>query len=132
MGAAKADDPQIRAAQRIDKAVSDTVDTTEYAIARFAVIMTIVDQHARLLPLFVPMDQATGVAVLADADLSHPPGQLRAFHRLSHIVFRLKDARLVLPSPWRAGNDRMPLYAVIGLTDPAMALWDAVDAAGGA
>lgn len=48
MGAAKADDPQIRAAQRIDEAMSDTVDAAECVIARFAVIITIVDQHARL------------------------------------------------------------------------------------
>ncbi|MBU0556674.1 MAG: hypothetical protein KKD64_15395 [Alphaproteobacteria bacterium] len=91
-----------------------------------------VDFAEHALPLFVPMDQATGVALPADADLSHPPGQLRAFHRLSHIIFRLEDARLALSPPWRATDDRLPLCAVIGLTDPEMALWDAVDAAGGA
>ncbi|MFT3976932.1 MAG: hypothetical protein QM688_07450 [Sphingomonas bacterium] len=68
-----------------------------------------VDFAEHALPLFVPMDQATGVVLPADADLSHPPGQLRAFHRLSHIIFRLEDARLALSPPWRASDDRLPL-----------------------
>lgn len=92
----------------------DELPTTDFA------------EHA--LPLFVPMDQATGVSLPEAADLTAPAGQQRAFFRLNHLLFRLGDAALDLP--WRAGGDKLPLCAVVGLSDPAMTLWDAVDAAG--
>lgn len=85
-------------------------------------------EHA--LPLFVPMDQATGVALPEVADLSAPFGQMRAFFRLNHLVFRLEDATLDLPWRGQAQGDKLPICAVVGLTDPGMTLWDAVDAAG--
>lgn len=94
--------------------------------------MPTVDFAEHALPLFVPMDQATGVALPEVADLTAPDGQQRAFFRLNHLLFRLGDAALDLP--WRGHDpaDKLPLCAVVGLSDPGMTLWDAVDAAGGA
>jgi hypothetical protein len=96
----------------------DELPTTDFA------------EHA--LPLFVPQDQAAGVALSDVADLSAPAGQMRAFFRLNHVLFRLGDARLELPWRGKAEADKLPLCAVVGLTDPEMPLWDALDAAGGA
>lgn len=96
----------------------DELPTTDFA------------EHA--LPLFLPMDQATGVALPEVADLTAPAGQQRAFFRLNHLCFRLADAALDLPWRGHAEGDKLPLCAVVGLSDPAMTLWDAVDAAGGA
>lgn len=86
-------------------------------------------EHA--LPLFVPMDQATDVALPEVADLGAPAGQQRAFFRLNHLLFRLGDAALDLPWRGHGPDDNLPLCAVVGLTGPAMPLWDTVDAAGG-
>ncbi|MBB6424634.1 hypothetical protein [Sphingopyxis sp. JAI128] len=85
-------------------------------------------EHA--LPLFVPYAQAAGVALPEAADLSAPPGQQRAFFRLHHLLFRMEDAALALPWRGKAQGDQLPLCAVIGLTDPAQPIADAVSASG--
>jgi hypothetical protein len=87
-------------------------------------------EHA--LPLFVPQDQAAGVELPDVADLSQPAQQIRAFFRLQHVLFRIGDAKLALPWRGKAEADHLPVCAVVGLTNPEMPLWDAVDAAGGA
>lgn len=85
-------------------------------------------EHA--LPLFVPFEQATGVALPETADLTAPPSQDRAFFRLNHLLFRLEDAALDLPWRGHAPGDQLPLCAVIGLDDPDAPISGAVDAAG--
>jgi len=61
-----------------------------------------------------------------------PDGQQRAFFRLNHLLFRLGDAALDWPWLDQSPADKLPLCAVVGITDSTMPLWDAVDAAGGA
>lgn len=85
-------------------------------------------EHA--LPIFVPFAQAVGVALPEAADLSAPPGQQRAYFRLHHLLFRIEDAALALPWRGHAQGDHLPLCAVVGLTDPAQPIADAVSASG--
>lgn len=88
------------------------------------------DFAEQALPLFVPFVQASGIALPEAADLTAPPGQLRAFFRLNHLLFRMEDAALALPWRGTAQGDHLPLCAVIALTDPAQPIADAVSASG--
>lgn len=85
-------------------------------------------EHA--LPLFVSYEQANGVTLPEAADLSPPRGQLRAFFRLQHLLFRMEDAALNLAWHGKAQGDQLPVCAVVGLSEPAQPIAAAVAAAG--
>lgn len=88
-------------------------------------------EHA--LPLFVPYQQAEGLTLPEVADLSAPAGQLRAYHRLLHLLLKMEDAAFAHKLTWRTSDpaDFLPVCAVIGLTDPLQPISEALDAAGG-
>lgn len=91
-------------------------------IGRYAVIVPCnfdeappVDFDAEALPLFVSVEQATGVdtgPIVADA----PASQDKAAMRLGHVL-------------WKIGTDLPPL-AVVGLDDPQEPISGAVERAG--
>ncbi|MFN3846526.1 MAG: hypothetical protein ACK4RZ_12010 [Paracoccaceae bacterium] len=83
------------------------------------------------LPLLVSFDQCADVALAEVADLGPPASQLRAFHRLLHIVHRVQDASDAAKAGIeRFKADTFPTLALVGMDDPTEPVSAAVARAG--